>query len=84
MNEARHGHHSHGGHGHDGDRPYWTRAHRDWRFWVAAILMLMAMSVYVLSEDLAWRPRGQAAPSSPGTGGGQRSSTGRTGPDRQP
>jgi hypothetical protein len=39
--------------------PYWRRMHRDWRFWVGAILMFAAISVYVLSGDLAWVPRGQ-------------------------
>ena len=37
--------------------PYWRRAHRDWRVWGAAILMLFAMGVYVLSDNLALRPR---------------------------
>ena len=30
--------------------------HRDWRFWVGAILMAAALSVYVFSGDLAWDP----------------------------
>lgn len=36
--------------------PYWTRMHHDWRFWVALILMLAAITVYILSENLAWLP----------------------------
>ena len=47
--------------------PYWRRMHRDWRFWVGAILMAAALSVYVLSGDLAWVPNGhrqQAMPAS--------------------
>jgi hypothetical protein len=36
--------------------PYWKRAHRDWRVRVAALVMVVAMLVYVLTENLAWRP----------------------------
>ncbi|MEO7996086.1 MAG: hypothetical protein ABI852_01510 [Gemmatimonadaceae bacterium] len=35
---------------------YWKRAHTDWRFWVGVVLMLGAMAVYVMSENLAWAP----------------------------
>jgi hypothetical protein len=63
MNEIKHSHHWHGGPNsdsvHHGHRPYWKRAHRDWRFWVALFLMLVAMLIYVMSDDLAWRPRSQ-------------------------
>jgi hypothetical protein len=41
--------------------------HRDWRFWVGAVLMFAALSIYVLSGDLAWVPHGhpqQALPAS--------------------
>ena len=38
---------------HHGPRPYWKRAHRDWRFWVAVVLMFAAMIIYVMSDDLA-------------------------------
>jgi hypothetical protein len=44
MNERKH------------DGPYWTRAHRDWRVWVGVVLMLAAMSVYLMTEDFAWGP----------------------------
>lgn len=37
--------------------PYWKRAHTDWRFWVGVVLMFAAMMTYVLSLDLARRPR---------------------------
>ncbi len=40
-------------------RPYWKRAHTDWKLWVAVVLMLIAMMVYMGTIDLAWRPRGQ-------------------------
>jgi hypothetical protein len=39
--------------------PYWRRMHRDWRFWVGALLMFAALGIYVLSENLAWIPRGR-------------------------
>ena len=39
------------------NRPYWKRAHRDWRFWIALLLMIAAMIIYVVSEDFAWLPR---------------------------
>ena len=45
--------------------PYWTRAHRDWRVWVGAVLMALALSVFVLTGDLGWlyrAPRQQAPP----------------------
>jgi hypothetical protein len=31
--------------------------HRDLLFWVGVILMAAALSVYVLSGDLAWGPK---------------------------
>jgi hypothetical protein len=39
------------------NRPYWKRAHKDWRFWIALLLMIAAMIIYVVSEDFAWLPR---------------------------
>ena len=39
--------------------PYWKRAHHDWRFWGGLFLMLVAIIIYVMSYDLAWRPRSQ-------------------------
>ncbi len=41
---------------HDGIPPYWRRAHHDWRFWVGLIAMLAAITIYILSEDLAFLP----------------------------
>jgi hypothetical protein len=40
---------------HDGG-PYWRRAHRDWRFWAGLILMLTAITVYVVTDNLAFVP----------------------------
>jgi hypothetical protein len=30
--------------------------HHDWRMWVGLVLMLAAITIYILSEDLAWLP----------------------------
>jgi hypothetical protein len=57
MNEAKH------------NAPYWMRAHRDWRVWVGVVLMLAAMIIYLLTGDLAWRPRVQPQPVLSGTNG---------------
>jgi hypothetical protein len=48
SNEFEHSHHEH--------RPYWKRAHHDWRFWVAFGLMLMAMVIYLMTADLSIVP----------------------------
>ena len=54
MGELEHGHH-HEVHIH---RPYWKRAHRDWRFWIAVFFIFSALAIYVMSDDLALVPRG--------------------------
>ena len=36
--------------------PYWRRAHHDWKFWLAIVLMLIAMMVYIGTLDLSIRP----------------------------
>jgi hypothetical protein len=36
--------------------PYWKRLHRDWRVWVGVILILVAMLIYISSEDFAFLP----------------------------
>jgi hypothetical protein len=59
MSEAKHHHHPDEGPRAkaDPDRvPYWKRAHRDWRFWVAAIFLFAAIGVYVGTVDLALVP----------------------------
>jgi hypothetical protein len=56
--------HHHGNEGPDSDRvhhghlPYWKHAHHDWRFWIGLILMLVAITIYVMSDDLAFLPHG--------------------------
>jgi hypothetical protein len=39
--------------------PYWKRAHRDWRIWVALFFMFAAITIYVLSNNLSFFPFGQ-------------------------
>jgi hypothetical protein len=55
--------HAHDGPNGDGTRgqhhPYWKSAHRDWRVWVAVCSMLAAMTIYVMSDNLAFRLRRQ-------------------------
>ena len=50
-------HHHHGGsqkHTYrENQKPYWRRLHKDWRLWVAVILMLAAVLIYVLTLDEA-------------------------------
>jgi hypothetical protein len=56
MNKT--GHHQEAPSGeHHSHSYYWQRAHRDWRLWVAVVLMFGAMIIYLTTEDLAWRPR---------------------------
>jgi ABC-type nickel/cobalt efflux system permease component RcnA len=55
----KHGHdkhnHPHGGHT---AAPWYTTVHRNWVFWVAVGLMLVAMAIYVLSMDEEVQPGG--------------------------
>ena len=37
----------------------WRRLHHSRLFWVGLFMMLLAITIYVLSDDLAWRPRFQ-------------------------
>ena len=46
-------------------RPFWKHAHRDWRVWVAAILMLVAIAVYVMTDSLSLRPGKRAVQPTP-------------------
>jgi len=61
MSEMKHGHPHTEFRGEGGDhRPYWQRVHHDWKFWVALLLMLVAMAVYVRSNNLSLRPNAPA------------------------
>ena len=59
VSERKHEHHGHGIP--DGEHiphspgPYWRRAHRDWRVWVALFFCLLAVLIYVVTDDLAIR-----------------------------
>ena len=37
----------------------WRRIHHSPLFWVGVVLCLAAITIYVLSDDLSWRPRAQ-------------------------
>jgi hypothetical protein len=56
--------HSHGNEGPERESvphshvPYWKRAHHDWRFWVGLVLMFAAITIFVLSDNLAFLPHG--------------------------
>jgi len=71
MHDNEQGHHSHEGHDHHvhrDPRPYWKRAHHDWRFLAAVFLMLVCIAIYVMTNDLAGPPRMQPQPPPAGTG----------------
>jgi hypothetical protein len=34
----------------------WRRIHHSPAFWIGIVLCLAAIAIYVLSDDLAWRP----------------------------
>jgi hypothetical protein len=51
--------HTHYQKDHPHDRPYWKRAHRDWKVWIAVAVMLGAMWIYLRTNDLSVRPTGQ-------------------------
>jgi hypothetical protein len=63
MNGSKNSHHGYGvaenNIAQQGHTPYWKRAHRDWRIWVAVSLMITGMIIYVMSEDLSVRPQGR-------------------------
>jgi hypothetical protein len=44
---------------HRSHRPYWKRAHRDWRIWFCVIVMLIAMFVYVATDGFGWQIQGK-------------------------
>ena len=64
MGENNYGHHGNEGPAPDSvhldvdrdQRPYWKRAHHDWRVWVGLFFMFAAITIYVLSDNLAFLP----------------------------
>jgi len=60
MNDTEHLHpngESH--HSHHSETPYWRRAHHDWRLWFGLIAILVAIAVYVGTNDLSMVPSGR-------------------------
>ncbi len=73
MTNHEHGHdvHTdpHGRDSHPENQPYWKRAHRGWPFWVAVFFMLLAMIIYLATDDLGgWGRRQPRQPASTGVG----------------
>ena len=69
---ASHKQHAHdGGSKHPAHGPYWRRAHKDWKVWVGAILMAIALMFFVLTGDLGglYRAPQQQAPPASGSHG---------------
>jgi hypothetical protein len=33
-------------------RPYWRRAHLDWRLWIVVFVLFAAIAMYILKVDL--------------------------------
>ena len=44
---------------------FWKHAHRDWRVWIAVILMLVAIIAYVMTDNLSLRPGRRAVQPTP-------------------
>ena len=69
MTGLQNDHKSHGdpngGPIHNGQPPYWRRAHRDWRVWLGVVLMLAAMTIYIMTGDLSYRIHVHPAPPPP-------------------
>ena len=57
MNNTEHAHPV--GESHHGHIPYWKRAHHNWRFWFGLIAMLVAIGIYVGTNDLSMVPSGR-------------------------
>ena len=73
MSEIKHSNHGNEGPEHTHvlqlDKPYWKRAHLDWRFQIALALMFLAIAIYVMSDNLSFLPRGEPRPSLSGSTG---------------
>jgi hypothetical protein len=57
ITKVNYGQHGNEGPGRDsfsrGHGPYWKRVRHDWRFWVGRFLMMTAIAIYVVSDNLA-------------------------------
>jgi hypothetical protein len=72
MNQNTHDAESQGAKPRDHTHPrhhFWKHAHKDWRVWVAVILMLAAMATYVMTDNLSLRPGKPASQPTPEVGG---------------
>jgi hypothetical protein len=49
-----HHHHNHEGHHHE-DKPR-RQLHKDWRIWLAVVVILVALGIYVLTNGEVLRP----------------------------
>ncbi|SPF54505.1 conserved hypothetical protein [Candidatus Sulfopaludibacter sp. SbA4] len=62
MHELKRSSHRHGTPAresiHHDEVSYWKRAHQDWRVWVGLFFMFAAITIYVMSNDLSFFPRG--------------------------
>jgi hypothetical protein len=56
TNSHHDGHH-HGGAPKPAPRRKWKHVHHSPIFWIAVVLFLAAITIYVLSDDLSWRPQ---------------------------
>lgn len=57
MSDSKHSHNHHNHDHHRGQSAGW-KPHRDWRVYVAVVLMLGAMLAYVMSDDESLQPGG--------------------------
>lgn len=51
-------------HAHPRDH-FWKHAHKDWRVWIVVLLMLLAMFIYVITDNLSLRPGKRAIQPTP-------------------
>ena len=58
--------HDHSGHHNHQTHPKKVRPiHHDWKFWVAILLMLSGMLLYLMSDDESLQPGGVEGPPAP-------------------
>ena len=66
MNEKQPSQHPHGNPNSDsargGHRPYWKRAHLEGRLWIGVLVMLVAMTIFVMSDGFSLWPRWHPQP----------------------
>jgi hypothetical protein len=68
MSGTRHDVESEGAKPRDHEHPrhhFWKHAHKDWRLWVAVVLMLGLIFVYVITDSLSLRPGHKAGQPTP-------------------